>query len=186
MTSNRTFRLAMGLVVIGASLLMADGKAQTARNTQSGTVSGTMPASLTIPPGMSFKVRLKHALNSGNTTAGTNWDGVLVDDLVSPQGRVYFLAGTTVAGVVASAQPAIDNLPGSILLRATSIDGVELHTDNSTRTGSINDRGGSLQSAGGASLGNNHPGTTGFATSAATGQVNLSAGALLTFDTTAH
>jgi hypothetical protein len=189
MANNRTFRLAIGLFVIGPSLLMADGKAQTARNTQSGTISGTMPPSLRIPTGISFKIRLRHALNSGNATAGANWDGVLVDDLVSPQGRVYALAGTTVTGVVASVQPAADNLPGAISLRATSIDGVELHTDNKAGTGPENDRsGGSLQPEGGVNLRNSHAGTTGssggFATSAVTAQINLSANAVLIFNTT--
>jgi len=188
MPNNRAIRLVIGLFTIGSLLLMPDGKAQTARSTQSGTISGTTPPSLRIPTGISFKVRLRHALSSGNTTAGTNWDGVLVDDLVSPQGRVYALAGTPVTGVVASVQPAANNQAGAISLRATSIDGVELHTDNKVRTGPDNDRsGGSLQPEGGINLRNSHAGTTGssggFATSAVT-QINLSANSVLIFSTT--
>lgn len=186
MTGNRAFRLAMGLLVIGSSLLMVDGEAQTVRNTESGTISGTIPATLRIPPGITFKVRLRNALNSSNATPGTNWDGVLVDDLVSPRGRVYALAGTTVAGVVASVKPAVDNQPGAISLRATSIDGVELHTDNKIRTGSeVGQSGGRLQPEGGVNLRNSVAGPSeGFATSSATEQANLSAGAMLKFDTT--
>lgn len=185
MSNNRDFRLAIGLLVIGSSLLMAGGEAQTVRNTQSGTISGTIRPTLRIPAGISFKVRLRHALNSGNVTPGTNWDGVLVDDLVSPQGRVYALAGTPVAGVVASVKPAVDNQPGAFSLRASSIDGVELYTDYKTRSGSQGDEsGGRLQSEGGVNSYAGHVvSSEGFATSAVTQQPNLSAGAILKFDT---
>ena len=185
MAENRAFRSALGLLVIGSTLLIAGTEAQTVRNTQSGTISSTTPATLRIPAGISFKVRLQHALNSGNATPGTNWDGVLADDLVSPQGRVYAAAGTPVSGVVASVKPGVNNQPGAISLRATAIDGVELHTDYKTRTGSENDgSGGLLQSEGGL---NSHGGrvvsSDGFATSTVAQQANLSAGALLTFNT---
>jgi len=186
MTDNRSIRSALELLVISSTLLIAGGEAQTVRNTQSGTISSTISATLRIPAGISFKVRLQHALNSGNTTPGTNWDGVLEDDLVSPQGRVYAVSGTPVSGVVASVKPGIDNQPGAISLRATSIDGVELQTDYKTRTGSENDgSGGQLQSEGGL---NSHGGrvvsSDGFATSAVAHQATLPAGTLLTFNTT--
>jgi hypothetical protein len=186
MANNRAVRSALGLLVINSTLLIAGSEAQTVRNTQSGTISSTIPATLRIPAGISFKVRLQHALNSGNATPGTNWDGVLAEDLVSPQGRVYAAAGTPVGGVVASVKPGVNNQPGAISLRATSIDGVELHTDYKTRTGSENDGSGEqLQSEGGL---NSHGGhvvsSDGFATAAVAQQANLSVGALLTFNTT--
>ena len=185
MTTNRVFRSAMGLLVVASSLLMTNGQAQTVRNTQSGTISATIPPTLRIPAGVSFTVKLRSALNSGNATPGTNWDGVLVDDLVSPQGKVFAAAGTTVAGVVASVKPAVDNQPGAISLRATSIDGAELHTDNRMRTGQGGDsRGGGLQSESAVARAGQRVTSEGFATSAVTQQVNLSPGALLTFSTT--
>jgi hypothetical protein len=186
MSNNRAFRSALGLLVISSILLIVAGEAQTVRSTRSGTISGTIPATLRIPAGITFTVRLRHALNSSTATPGTNWDGVLADDLVSPQGRVYVQAGTAVSGVVVSVKPSVNNQPGAISLRATSIDGVELYTDYKTRTGLPNDgSGGQLQSESGLnSHGGNVISSNGFATSAVAQSVNLSAGALLTFNTT--
>ena len=186
MVDNRAFWSTLGLLVMSSTLLMVRAEAQTVRSAQSGTVAGTIPATLRIPTGISFKVRLRHALNSGNATPGTNWDGILANDLVSPQGRVYALAGTPVGGVVVSVRPVVNNQAGAISLRATSIDGVELYTDYKTRTGSENDgSGGLLQSEGGLNAHGGHVvSSNGFATSAVTQQANLSAGALVTFNTT--
>jgi hypothetical protein len=189
MSYPRSFRLVMRLCMIGSALLVFDSRAQTTRVTQSGTVSGTMPQSLRVPVGLSFKVRLKESLNSRKLTAGATWNGVLADDFVSPQGRVYALAGTTVTGVVTSVQPAINDQPASISLRALSIDGVELYTDSRVRNGPAGYQGGSLQTSADNNLRNDHAGPTGssggFATSGANQQVNLAAGALLTFSTSA-
>jgi len=188
MTSHQLPRLSAALLVFFSSLLACDSNAQTTRVTQSGTVAGTMPQSLRVPAGLSFKVRLKEALNSRSVTPGTTWNGVLADDFVSPGGRVYAPAGTTVTGVVSSVQPSVNDQPASISLRATSIDGVELYTDNRIRSGSPFYEGRNLQTGSNA-LRNDHPGTTGssggFATSGANQQVTLGAGSVLTFSTSA-
>src|SRR5262249_47910921 len=140
------------------------------RVTQSGTVAGTMPQSLRVPAGLSFKVRLKETLNSRNVTPGTIWNGVLADDFVGARGRVYAPVGTTVTGVVASVQPSVNDQPASISLRAMAIDGVELYTDNRIRSGSPIYEGQSLQT-GSNVLRNDYHGTIGssggFATSGA-------------------
>jgi len=187
MTSHQLPRLSAALLVFFSSLLASDSSAQTTPATQSGTVAGTMPQSLRVPAGLSFTVRLREALNSRSVTPGTIWNGVLADDFVSPRGRVYASAGTTVTGVVASVQPSVNDQPASISLRATSIDGVELYTDNRIRSGSPLYEGRSLQT-GSNTIRNDHPGTIGtggFAASGANQQVNLGAGSLLTFSTSA-
>ncbi|QNI32249.1 hypothetical protein H7849_25235 [Alloacidobacterium dinghuense] len=189
MYNLRPFRLTPGLLVAGLALLVSYSKAQTTRVTQSGTVSGTMPQSLRVPTGLSFKVRLKEGLSSRIATPGTIWTGVLAEDFVSPQGRVYAVVGTTVTGVVATVQPAVNDQPASLSLRAMSIDGVEIYTDNRTRSGPGPSQGGDLLTSGSYNLRNDHAGTTGdsggFATSGAKQQVNLAAGSLLTFSTSA-
>ena len=166
------------IVVVGSlAVSLGSSEAQTARATQSGTVSGTLPPSLRLPVGLSFKVRLKDSLNSQVVTAGTLWSGVLVDDLVSPQGRVYAVAGTPVTGIVASVRSAGNDQPASIALRAISISGVELYTTNRTRDGAVG-QSGDVRTNG------NATGTVGgFVTSDANQQVNLKAGTLLTFNT---
>lgn len=187
MTNHQLVRLSAALLVFFSSLLTFDSSAQTTRATQSGTVAGTMPQSLQVPAGLSFTVRLKEALNSRSVTPGTMWNGVLADDFVSPRGRVYAFAGTTVTGVVASVQPSVNDQPAAISLRVTSIDGVELYTDNRVRSAPPLYEGRSLQT-GSNTLRNDHPSTIGSGGSPASGvnqQLNLGVGSLLTFSTSA-
>jgi hypothetical protein len=190
MINIRSIRSITGLAVIGLALLAGNSPAQTTRATQSGTMSGTLPQSLRIPIGLSFKVRLKDSLNSRVVTPGAMWTGVLAEDFVGPQGRVYAVVGTTVTGIVASVQPGVDSLPASISLRAMSIDGVELYIDSRRASGSPFSAGGGLQTSGSNNLTSDHAGTSGsssgFATSAASQQINLRSGTLLTFSTTPH
>jgi hypothetical protein len=165
------------LIVAGFAFCAGNGHAQTTRVTQSGTVSGTLPQSLRLPVGLSFKVRLKDSLDSRVVTAGILWSGVLADDLVSPQGRVYAIEGSPVTGIVTTVRPALNDQPASISLRAISISGVELYTTNRTRDGALA-QSGDVRTNGSATgpIG-------GFVTSDANQQVNLKAGTLLTFNT---
>jgi len=166
-------------ILTGTTLALSLGsiEAQTTRVTQAGTVSGTLPQSLRLPVGLSFKVRLKDSLNSRVVTAGTLWSGVLVDDLVTPQGRVYAAAGTPVTGIVASVRSAGNDQTASISLRAVSISGAELYTTNRTRDGAVG-QSGDMRTNGSAT----GP-VGGFVTSDTNQQVNLKAGTVLTFNT---
>lgn len=178
MTNPCRHHLVRTIVVAGSALFLNGGYAQTTRATQSGTISATLPQSLRLPVGLSLKVRLKDSLNSRIVTPGIIWNGVLAEDLVSPQGRVYAVAGTPVTGVVASVRPAANDQPASISLRAVSINGVELYTTDKTRDGAAFGQDGALRS---------NPVVAGpiggFVTSNANQQVNLTAGTLLTFNT---
>jgi hypothetical protein len=192
MSSHGIYRH-IGFGILGASLLLASAESQTSRITQPGTVSATTPSSPRIPAGITFTVRLVHSLDSQTATAGQGWEGILVDDIVNPGGKVYALSGGTVAGVVASVQAATDTTPASISLRAVSLNGVELQTESLTKTkdaggsgDTISTPSGRVSLPAGFSSGTTSGSSTGFATTTAPGsQAKLASGAIVTFSTTA-
>lgn len=192
MTGNvRSLCFAVLPFIVSGSLFVVPSNAQTAPATERATVSGTTPATLRIPAGMSFSVRLMRALDSRTVTVGTQWAGILVNDIVTAKGQVIAHSGEVAAGVVASVQQPTADHPASMSLRAQSLNGTELESMERTSSARVSSQGGYTPPNGRISLestpaGTSNTGARGFATATTSpGQVTLPAGATLNFQTTA-
>jgi hypothetical protein len=189
--SVRSVCFAAGLFIVSAGFVIHQAGAQTSPVTQRSTVSGTTPATMRIPAGISFSVRLMRALDSRVTGAGTHWDGILVNDIVGENGMVYAYSGEVASGVVSSVQPQTGDHPASMSLRAQSLNGIELQSMDRTSSSRMTSGGGYTAPSNRINLaqtpaGTSNTGAKGFAeATAGQGQLLLSAGTVLNFQTTA-
>lgn len=191
MTGNvRRVCFALWPFVVSGTFLVVSSNAQTAPATGRATVSGTTSATLRIPAGMSFTVRLMRALDSRTVTVGTQWDGILVNDIVGQNGQVIAHSGEVAAGVVTAVQQPTADHPASMSLRAQSLNGMELQSTERS-SARLTSQGGYTAPSGRVNLaatpaGTSNTGARGFATATTgPGQVTLPAGATLNFQTTA-
>jgi hypothetical protein len=89
-----------------------------------------------IPSGTEVTVRLTEGLDSGKATAGQTWNGTLVNDVTSPNGKVLARRGSSVTGVVSDAKDSGRlHAPGVLSVRLTDVNGLPVRTDTITRDG---------------------------------------------------
>ncbi len=83
-----------------------------------------------IPAGTRITVRVNQTLDSGKSTSGQSWDGVLINDLVV-NGKTIAKAGTGVNGRVTSAKSSGRlHAPGVLSIRLTSVGGQPVSTSS--------------------------------------------------------
>ena len=95
-----------------------------------------MASAQRIPAGTEVTVRLAEGLESGKATAGQTWNGTLVNDLTSRNGKVLARASSPVTGVVSDSEDSGRlHAPGVLSLKLTEVNGVSVNTDTITRDG---------------------------------------------------